>query len=79
MIGGLAATATVPAFAKPLEYKIPAQIVGDGVWILRGADGPIELSNGGAIANVTLIDTPIGVVLIDCGQSIRYAAARKVP
>jgi quinoprotein relay system zinc metallohydrolase 1 len=78
VIGGLAATATVPAFAKPLEYNIPAQIVGDGVWILRGADGPIEQSNGGAIANVTLIDTPAGAVLIDCGPSVRYAAALKV-
>jgi quinoprotein relay system zinc metallohydrolase 1 len=77
VIGGLAAMSAAPALARPLEYHIPAQIVGDGVWILRGADAAIGQDNGGAIANITLIDTPAGAVLIDCGPSVRYAAALK--
>ncbi len=80
MLGGLAvaaATATTPAQARPLTYDIPAQIIGDGLWMLRGADAPIERGNGGAIANITLIDTDAGAVLVDCGPSLRYATALK--
>lgn len=44
----------------------------DGLWLLRGADQPIAAANGGAIANIILIATPAGAVLVDAGPSQRY-------
>ena len=80
MLGGIAAAAvaTLPAsaaLAAPLRYVLAPQPVADGIWVLRGADAPILASNGGAIANITLIGTPAGAVLIDAGPSLRYGQA----
>lgn len=78
MIGGFAASALLSrAAAQPLAYAIVPQPIGDGIWIVRGRDEPIERGNGGAIANITIIATPAGAVLIDCGPSLRYGAALK--
>ena len=44
----------------------------DGLWVIRGADDAILKANGGAIANITLLDTTDGAVLIDAGPSLRY-------
>lgn len=63
------------SMARAEEYKITPEKLGDGIWIVRGADEPIEPSNGGAIANITIIDTPAGTVLCDCGPSLRYGVA----
>ena len=79
MLAGIAATvATLPALpvrAAPLRYDLSPQKVADGVWLLRGADEEIKAGNGGAIANITLIGTPAGAVLIDAGPSLRYGQA----
>lgn len=75
MLAGLAA---MPAIAHAAtDYSIRPVAVGDGIWMVHGVDGPIEPANGGAIANITIIDTPSGVVLCDCGPSFRYARALK--
>lgn len=73
---GIAAFST-RAIAQALTYTITPQPIGDGIWIIRGVDGPIERGNGGAIANLTVIATPTGTVLIDCGPSLRYGTALK--
>lgn len=73
VLGGLAASVAASAGrAQPLAYRIAPQPAGDGLWVVRGADAPIEADNGGAIANLTIIATPAGTVLVDCGTSLRY-------
>lgn len=60
-----------------LDYALKPQKVGDGIWMLPGANAPIEFENGGAIANIVIIDTPKGAVLVDCGPSLRFAQKLK--
>lgn len=73
MLGGMASVAVMPARAA--DYTIAPVAVGDGIWMVRGADEPIEIRNGGAIANIAIIATPAGTVLWECGPSLRYARA----
>lgn len=59
------------------------EAVADGLWIVRGADAPIARENGGAIANISILATDAGAVLVDAGPSLRYgeqlaALARKL-
>lgn len=61
-----------PAFAQKLAYALDPLPVADGVWMLRGADAPIARDNGGAIANITILATDAGAVLVDAGPSLRY-------
>jgi quinoprotein relay system zinc metallohydrolase 1 len=75
MIAGLAALPVAVRAAS--DYAILPVPVAEGIWMIRGADAPIEPANGGAIANIAIIATPIGTVLCDCGPSIRYAGALK--
>ncbi|WP_066599036.1 quinoprotein relay system zinc metallohydrolase 1 [Sphingobium cupriresistens] len=76
LLGGVAALASVPARAA--GYAIAPEPIGEGVWLVRGADEPIEAGNGGAIANIAIIATPAGTVLWDCGPSVRYARALRL-
>lgn len=73
MLGGMASVAAMPARAA--DYTIAPVAVCDGIWMVRGADEPIEIRNGGAIANIAIIATPAGTVLWECGPSLRYARA----
>ena len=54
------------------DYRIDPQPVADGLWMIHGADEPMLFANGGAIANITIIATPAGTLLVDAGPSIRY-------
>ena len=64
----------VPARARS-DYAIRPVAVADGLWMIHGADAPIEPDNGGAIANIAIIDSPAGAILYDCGPSAAYARA----
>ncbi|WP_298091140.1 quinoprotein relay system zinc metallohydrolase 1 [uncultured Sphingomonas sp.] len=72
LLGGLAALVAVPAASAPLTYTLVPQPVAGGIWLIRGADEDIRQSNGGAIANITVIATDAGAVLVDAGPSLRY-------
>lgn len=78
---GLAAALTplLPpgAEAKPLRYTLAPVTIAPGIWTLFGAPEPITAANGGAIANVTILDTSDGAVLVDAGPSHRYGEALK--
>lgn len=78
---GLAAAATplLPACveARPLQYILAPIAIAPGIWTIYGANEPISSANGGAIANVTIIDTTEGTVLIDAGPSHRYGETLK--
>ncbi|HEV2541974.1 MAG TPA: quinoprotein relay system zinc metallohydrolase 1 [Methylobacterium sp.] len=76
---GLSAAALpwLRAEAAPLQYPLhPVEIV-PRVWTIYGAPEPITRANGGAIANITVLDTSDGAVLIDAGPSHRYGTALK--
>ena len=76
-MGGLAAIPAAALAQDSRAYVIDPVQVGDGIWIVRGADEAIAPSNGGAIANIAIIDTPKGTVLCDCGPSALYARTLK--
>lgn len=75
----LAALPLIPvgAAAKPLRYVLTPTPIAPGIWTIYGANEPITAVNGGAIANVTIVDTTDGTVLIDAGPSHRYGEALK--
>lgn len=74
--GAAAVAATyLPMFsveAAPLSYTLAPQKVADGVWMLAGAQQPITFENGGAIANITILDSKDGAIVIDTGPSKRF-------
>jgi quinoprotein relay system zinc metallohydrolase 1 len=78
LAGGIAAAVALPAAGQALEYRLNADPIGEGLWLVRGADAPIERGNGGAIANIVLIATDAGAVLVDAGPSLRYGEALQV-
>jgi quinoprotein relay system zinc metallohydrolase 1 len=77
VLAGMLGALAVPVWAQALTYRIVPEPVGDGIWVVRGNDGPIAQDNGGAIANITIIATSAGTVLVDCGPSLRYGTALK--
>jgi quinoprotein relay system zinc metallohydrolase 1 len=62
----------MPVLAAAFRYDLKPEVVADGIWVVRGADDAILMGNGGAIANVTILDTADGAVLVDAGPSLRY-------
>ena len=78
--GALALTlgaATTPllargAFAAVKPYELRPIAIADGVWVVPGAQDKITSANGGAIANVTIIDSRDGAILVDTGPSYNY-------
>ena len=73
-----AAASFVPAFdlcAAPLTYDLKPQRLAEGIWMVPGAQEAINQTNGGAIANVIILDTRAGAVIVDTGPSRRYGEA----
>ncbi len=77
MLGGMLAVGPASALDPRFTYHIAPVLVADGIWMIAGADEPILPGNGGAIANIAIVATPAGTVLVDCGPSLRYARALK--
>jgi len=77
VLGGIAATIPAAAIGAALAYPFAPVAIADGVWMVAGSDEPIQRGNGGAIANITIIATPAGTVLVDSGPSLRYGEALK--
>lgn len=75
VMAGMLGAAALPVSAASLAYAIEPKPIGDGIWMIHGADAPIEMANGGAIANITIVATEAGAVLVDCGPSLRYGQA----
>jgi quinoprotein relay system zinc metallohydrolase 1 len=60
------------AQAAPLTYALKPIKLDDGAWMIAGAQEAITFENGGAIANITILDTSDGAVIIDTGPSRRF-------
>jgi quinoprotein relay system zinc metallohydrolase 1 len=65
----------IDAAAAPLTYTLKPEKLTDGVWIIRGAQEAISQTNGGAIANISILDTTAGAVIIDTGPSHKFGDA----
>ena len=70
--GGLAFLPMFALEAAPLRYTMKPIEIAPGAWMLSGVDEAITRENGGAIANITILDTSEGAVVIDTGPSRRY-------
>ncbi len=69
------ATQLLPMFvaeAAPLTYALKPLKLDDGAWMLAGVPEAITFQNGGAIANVTILDSSEGAIIIDTGPSRRF-------
>lgn len=81
VLAALAGSAAAPYLAAygleaaPLTYELKPQPLVDGVWLIRGAQEAITRDNGGAIANVVVLDTKAGALIIDTGPSLRFGEA----
>lgn len=64
-----------PGRAEPHHYELAPRKLTDGVWVTRGSDEAINERNGGAIANVAILDSSEGAILIDTGPSRRFGEA----
>lgn len=76
-LAGLIGVVPLAAAAAESAYAIKPVAVADGIWMVHGADEPMLFANGGAIANIAIIATPVGAVLVDAGPSVRYGRALK--
>ena len=60
------------AEAAPLTYNFKPVKIGDGAWMIAGVNEPITFENGGAIANITILDSNDGAIIVDTGPSKRF-------
>jgi quinoprotein relay system zinc metallohydrolase 1 len=77
MVGGLAIPLlpALRALSAPLNYHLRPQLLAEGVWMVAGAQEAITPANGGAIANVAILDSSSGAIIIDSGPSRRFGEA----
>lgn len=76
---GLAAPLALPAALRAEAfagtYAPEAEVIGDGIWLVRGADEALGLANGGAIANSVIIASDAGSIVVDSGPSLGFGRA----
>lgn len=60
------------AHAAPLTYDLKPVKLDDGAWMIGGRQEAITFENGGAIANITILDSSEGAIIIDTGPSRRF-------
>jgi len=78
LAAGAAAAPHLAAFralARPLAYDLQPVPIGEGAWMVAGAQEAITFANGGAIANVAILDSEAGAIVIDAGPSRWYGEA----
>lgn len=75
LIGALALPFAAHAQEFAGTYAPAATPLGEGIWMVRGADEAIGIANGGAIANSVIMATDAGAIVIDSGPSLRFGQA----
>ncbi|MGY6637999.1 MAG: quinoprotein relay system zinc metallohydrolase 1 [Erythrobacter sp.] len=79
VLGALALPMALPQMARAQgfagSYNLAADPIGDGIWLVRGADEAITPQNGGAIANIVIMATDAGAIVVDTGPSLSYGRA----
>lgn len=75
LLGALALPFVARAQQFAGTYAPEAHEIGDGIWMVRGADEAIGFANGGAIANSIVMATDAGAILVDTGPSLAFGKA----
>lgn len=80
VLAGALALPFVPAFAGRAQqfagtYAPAATPIGEGIWMVRGADEALGFANGGAIANSVIMASDAGAIVIDSGPSLGFGQA----
>ncbi|MDX2290123.1 MAG: quinoprotein relay system zinc metallohydrolase 1 [Hyphomicrobiaceae bacterium] len=78
LLGGVPLYSLLPVFlaeAAPLTYPVEPVAIGPGAWVVYGAREAITSANGGAIANIGILDSEAGAIIIDTGPSKRFGEA----
>lgn len=80
LAGGLATGLTLLPSLTSAEsfagtYTLKADPIGEGIWLVRGADEAITPDNGGAIANIVIMASEAGAIVVDTGPSLAYGRA----
>lgn len=60
------------ARAAPRAYVLEPKQLAEGVWMVQGVPEAVNMTNGGAIANIGIMATSEGAIIIDSGPSRRY-------
>ena len=71
---GLAGRPAVGVSA-PLRYDLKAEKLTDGIWLIAGQQEAITRANGGAIANIAILDSKAGAIVVDTGPSRLFGEA----
>lgn len=75
VLGALAVPAIARAQGFAGTYAPEAIAIGDGIWMVPGADEGLEFANGGAIANSVIMASDAGAIVVDSGPSLRFGQA----
>ena len=75
LLGALALPVVAGAQQFAGTYAPAAEAIGDGIWMVRGADEAIGFANGGAIANGIIMASDAGTILVDTGPSLGFGTA----
>ncbi len=75
LLMGSACTCCASVHANQLAYDLDVTEIARGTWAIHGRTEYFTLQNGGNIVNVSFIEVPDGVVVIDTGPSRRYGEA----
>ncbi len=65
----------LPAEAAPLTYKLVPRKVDEGIWVVAGAQEAMTRTNGGAIANIVILNSKDGAIVVDTGPSRLFGEA----
>lgn len=79
VLAGALAAGLAPVMAQAENfagtYTLAADAIGEGIWLVRGADEAITPENGGAIANIIIMASEAGAIVVDTGPSVSYGRA----
>lgn len=79
VLGALALPLAAPFAARAQQfagtYAPEATAIGEGIWLVRGADEALGFANGGAIANSVIMASDAGAIVVDSGPSLGFGQA----
>ena len=75
LLGALALPVMARAQGFAGTYAPEAIPIGDGIWLVPGADEALEFANGGAIANSVIMASDAGAIVVDSGPSLGFGQA----
>jgi quinoprotein relay system zinc metallohydrolase 1 len=75
LLGALALPFAARAERFAGTYAPEARAIGEGIWMVRGANEALGFANGGAIANSVIMASDAGAIIVDSGPSLGFGLA----